>query len=223
MAPAGIPEVIMNEREKAFQIHAGERPRPVVLASVSEIRAEMLHRAGLEVEVVRPGVDEEEIKAALLNEGARPNEIAETLAETKAVRVSLRRDQTLVIGADQVLDCDGDVYDKPGDRGQAAAHLRQLRGRRHRLNSAVCVALDGTALWRHIDRAEMTMRDFSDDFIEHYLDSLGAVALTSVGAYQLEGLGAQLFDHVEGDYFTILGLPLLPLLAFLRGHGIVAA
>ena len=213
----------MNEREKASQIYAGERPRPVVLASGSETRAAILRRAGLEVEVVRPGVDEEEIKAALLSEGARPNEIAETLAETKAVRVSARRAQALVIGADQVLDCDGDVYDKPGDRAQAALHLGQLRGRRHRLNSAACVALDGTALWRHIDRAEMTMRDISDDFIEHYLDSLGAEALTSVGAYQLEGLGAQLFDKVEGDYFTILGLPLLPLLAFLRGHGIVAA
>ena len=212
----------MSEHSTAFQIHAGERPRPVVLASGSAVRGEILRRAGVEVDVVRSGVDEQEIKAALLVEGARPDEIAETLAETKAVRVSARRAQALVIGADQVLDCNGAVLDKPVDLTQAAAHLRHLRGRRHRLISVACVALDGTAIWRHIDRAEMTMRALSDGFIERYLDQLGAEALTSVGAYKLEGLGAQLFEKVEGDYFTILGLPLLPLLAFLRGHGIVA-
>lgn len=193
----------------------------VVLASASAARRTLLEQAGVPVAVEPAHVDEAEVKAALRAEGADAGAVAEALAELKARRVSTRRPGALVIGADQVLECEGVWYDKPADLDEAAAHLRALAGRTHALETAVCVARDGARLWHHRAVARLTVRPLSEAFIRGYLAAAGADALGSVGAYRLEGLGAQLFARVEGDYFTILGLPLLPLLEFLRGHGVV--
>jgi septum formation protein len=195
----------------------------VVLASASLARRVMLANAGVEFSVEPALVDEDEIKRTMKAAGETPDLAAEALAETKATRVSLKRRGVLVIGADQMLECNGVWFDKPPDRAHAAAQLRAMAGRTHRLISAVAVARDGVGIWRHTAQVRMTMRSLSPEFIERYLDALGDAALQSVGAYQLEGLGAQLFLRVEGDYFTVLGLPLLPLLGFLREHGVVPA
>jgi septum formation protein len=195
--------------------------RIVVLASGSRTRQDMIRRAGVLCEAEAPGVDEDEVKLALRAEGARPDDVAATLAELKAQRVSRRWPGCFVIGGDQMLDCDGDWFDKPVNRAGAAVTLRRLSGRRHRLVSAVSVVCDGQQIWHHIDDARLTMRPLSEDFIAGYLEAVGDAALESVGAYQLEGQGAQLFERVEGDFFTILGLPLLPLLGFLRTHSVL--
>lgn len=193
----------------------------IVLASASVVRRALLENAGVRV-VVDPGrVDEDEIKSALKGGGASAETTAEALAEAKAQRVSGRYWDSLVVGADSMLDCNGVWFDKPGDRAHAAAHLAALSGKTHRLISAVMVVRNNTRLWHHTGVAKLTMRTLSPAFIDTYLDAVGDAALASVGAYQLEGLGAQLFARVEGDYFTILGLPLLPLLDFLRNHGVV--
>lgn len=193
----------------------------LILASASPARATILARAGVVTRIQAAHIDETEIKASLRAEGAKPNEVAETLAETKARRISRGAGGSLVIGADQLLVCDDAWLDKPADRSRAAADLRALSGKTHGLYTAVCVLRDGVRLWGHNARADLTMRPLSDEFIHAYLEAAGDEALGSVGAYQLEGLGAQLFARVEGDYFTILGLPLLPLLDHLRGHGLV--
>jgi septum formation protein len=166
-------------------------------------------------------IDEDAVKAAFRAEGADAAGCATALAEAKALRVSARRPGALVIGADQMLVCDGEWFDKPAGRPEARAHLLALRGRAHELVTAACVARDGAVLWRILDRPRLVMRRFSDAFVDDYLDAVGEAALASVGAYQLEGRGVQLFAAVEGDFFAILGLPLLPLLDFLRGHGAV--
>ena len=129
----------------------------------------------------------------------------------------------MVIGADQILDCDGTWFEKPASRAEAASHLKTLSGRTHRLISAVCMMRDGQGLWSHVDSARLTMRPLSEAFIADYLDRAGVSALESVGAYRLEGLGAQLFSEVDGDFFTVLGMPLFPLLAFLRRAGLLDA
>jgi septum formation protein len=194
---------------------------PLVLASASAARAAMLQRAGLEVERLPAAVDEDEIKAAFRHDGADAETCAAALAEAKAERTSLRRSGALVIGADQILVCNDVWFDKPPDRDHARAQLQALRGRTHELVTAVCVTRNGSVVWRHVDRPRLTMRPFSDAFLDSYLAAAGDAVLTSVGAYQLEGLGAQLFSRVEGDFFSILGLPLLPLLDFLRGNGAI--
>ena len=194
---------------------------PLVLASASTSRAALMHQAGLAAVSEPARVDESEVKASLAHEGANAAAVAETLAELKAQKVSRRHPGALVIGADQLLDCDGAWFDKPADLAEAASHLRALSGRTHTLVSCACVVRDGSRLWHHVDRARLEVRPLSDRFITDYLAAVGPAALDSVGAYQLEGLGAQLFARVEGDYFTILGLPLLPLLDFLRNHGVV--
>jgi septum formation protein len=193
----------------------------VVLASGSVARAGMLRQAGLAFEARAAAVDEDEIKAAFRAEDAPAGALAEALAELKAQRVSRSVGDAFVIGADQVLDCEGVWFDKPGDMDAARAHLMALRGREHRLTSAVCVVRAGARLWHHTDSARLFMRPFSDAFLEAYLQATGPAVLESVGAYQLEGLGAQLFTRVQGDYFTVLGMPLLPLLDFLRTHGVL--
>ncbi len=193
----------------------------VVLASGSVTRATMLRQAGLDFTVEAAAVDEDEVKHALRAEGADAGRAAEVLAELKAMRVSGRRPGALVIGADQILDCGGAWFDKPADADAARRHLRILRGRAHRLVCAVAVVRDGAECWHHVDTARLTLRDFSDAFLEDYLRDGGPAMLESVGAYRLEGTGAQLFSAIDGDYFTILGLPLLPLLAFLRQDGII--
>jgi len=195
----------------------------LVLASASPTRAGLLSRAGLEFAIDPARVDEDEVKRALAGEGATAAETADTLAELKAVQVAHRRPEDLVIGADQVLECRGIAYDKPPDMARARAQLQALRGRRHSLHAAVTAARGGALLWHHRGHAELTMRDFSDDFLDAYLAAAGSDVLGSVGAYRVEGPGIQLFADIRGDWPTILGLPLLPLLDFLRGHGMVAA
>jgi len=200
---------------------ADMEPNRLVLASASPARAAVLRQAGLSIDQVPAAVDEEEVKHALRAEGSPAAHVAETLADLKAQHVSRRQGGAFVIGADQMLECNGVWFDKPADMDHARAHLRALRGTTHDLITAVAVVRDGARLWHHVATARLTMRPFSDAFIERYLADIGEDACRSVGAYQLEGLGAQLFSKVDGDFFTILGLPLFPLLDFLRGHGIV--
>ncbi len=195
---------------------------PLVLASGSAVRAQVLRQAGLVFEISVAAVDESEIKASLQAEGLPVERVAEALAEAKAQRVAARHPQTFVLGADQMLDLGGDWLDKPRDLDEARDHLRKMRGRSHRLVSCTVLVKDGTRIWHQTAEATLTMRRFSDDFLERYIVAAGPAILNSVGAYQLEGLGAQLFERIEGDFFTILGLPLLPVLGILRQHGIVA-
>lgn len=195
----------------------------VILASASKSRARILRAAGAPHQIVPADVDEADVKLSLAQKGASPSAVAETLAEMKAQQVSRAHRDALVIGADQVLECDGELFDKPEDLDQARAHLRAFRGRRHTLVASVIVARDGAVVWRHNDQAHLDMRDLSDGFIEWYIERMGDEICESVGAYKLEGLGAQLFSNIEGDFFSILGLPLLPLLEVLRHHGVVAS
>lgn len=195
---------------------------PVILASQSAIRRKLLENAGLAVETLPARVDEDEIKLALRAAGASVEDAAIKLAEAKARRVAERIPGALVIGCDQMLECNGVWFDKPPDRAHATAHLRALSGKTHRLISAVVAYRNMVRVWHHVDAAKLSVRPLSDAFIATYLDQVGESALSSVGAYQLEGLGAQLFTRIEGDYFTVLGLPLLPLLGFLRANGVVA-
>jgi septum formation protein len=195
--------------------------QPVVLASKSLARRAVLEGAGVAIEVAASGVDEAAVKTEMLARGATPRDIAEALAERKAV-AAVRGRPELVIGADQTLEFEGRLYDKVETIEAARERLALLRGRPHRLHSAVVVAKDGRAVWRELATATLTMRHFSDAFLEAYLAREGAAALGSVGCYRLEGPGAQLFSAIEGDYFAILGLPLLGLLAFLRQHGALA-
>lgn len=191
----------------------------LVLASGSAIRRKLLEAAGLSFVVDVPDVDENAAKAGLRAKGAPPRGQAEALAELKALSVSQRRPE-LVIGADQMLAIDGDTLDKPRDLVEARSHLQRLRGREHHLMCAAVAAQNGIVLWRYVATPQLRVRAFSDAFLEDYISRTGEAALSSVGAYQLEGLGTQLFESVEGDYFSVLGLPLLPLLAFLREHGL---
>lgn len=194
---------------------------PLVLASASQTRAGMLEAAGLSVLVEPARIDEEAIKASLRAEGAPPRDQADKLAELKALRVSGRRQALLVLGADQMLVCGGKAYDKPSDKFEAAAQLAELRGKPHELLSAAVIVRDAAPIWRHVGRARMHMRPFTDTFIEQYLEEMGDEVLETVGCYKLEGLGAQLFSRVDGDYFTALGLPLLEILGFLRAQGVL--
>lgn len=201
-------------------IAGGARTPDLVLASGSRTRALMLERVGLRPILDKPLVDEEEVKLAGKAEGVGADAVAEALAELKAQRVTRRHPGALVIGADQMLECEGVWFDKPTDRDSARAQLQALRGKTHQLISCAVIVRDGERIWHKIDRARLTMRSFSDAFLDGYLDAVGDEVTQTVGAYQLEGLGAQLFQRVEGDFFTILGLPLLPLLGFLRVHGV---
>lgn len=195
---------------------------PLILASGSATRAKMLRDAGIVIEAAVPAIDEAELKASLRQEGAPAARVAETLAEMKAQRIAPRFPGRFVLGSDQMLECDGLWLDKPETPAAAREQLTNLRGRSHSLITSAVLVRDGRRLWHHTDRAELRMRDFSDAFLDWYLEHAGGDVLHSVGAYQLEGLGAQLFERVTGDFFTILGLPLLPVLAILREHGMVA-
>jgi septum formation protein len=192
----------------------------LILASASPSRRQLLANAGLTFETDASGIDEEEIKRSLLAEGASPQEMAENLAELKALRVSSRHGADIVVGGDSTLACNGRLFDKPPNVEAARKQLLALRGQTHELFSSVVVARSGVRLWHWNERARLTMRQFSEPFLDAYLARAGDAVLSSVGAYQLEGLGAHLFNRVDGDYFTILGLPLLPLLSYLAGHGI---
>lgn len=193
----------------------------VVLASSSASRRALLSGAGLRFEVVAPRVDEESVKQSMRRGSAGADATALLLAELKALRVSTSDPDALVIGADQLLVCGGEVFDKPTDLADARAQLRRLRGRRHDLILAVTCFRNGARLWHHVGHDRLTMRDFSDEVLDEYLAVEAEHVTQCVGAYRLEGLGVQLFEAIEGDYFSILGLPLLPLLGFLRQHGLL--
>ena len=195
----------------------------VVLASASQSRGALLRNAGIAVERDPAALDEDAVKDLFRERNESAAQVAEALAELKAQRVSQRHPGALVIGADQMLQCGGIWFDKPPDLAHARGHLIALRGKTHELLSAVCVIRDGECLWRHLESARLTMRPFSDTFLDEYLAATGDALCASVGAYQLENRGAQLFSRIEGDYFTVLGLPLLPLLGFLVNHGVVTA
>ena len=197
----------------------------IILASTSRARREMLAAAGVAFTVEAADVDEPAIRKTLLaaKSAATPPQIADALARAKAEDVSQRHKGSLVIGGDQVLALGTELLTKAKDEAAARATLKKLRGMTHELHSAVALAVDGRVLWTHTGTARLKMRDFSDAFLEEYLTRAGDRIGQSVGAYELEGLGVQLFDKIEGDYFTILGLPLLPLLAELRAHGMTAA
>lgn len=190
----------------------------LLLASASPTRAAMLARAGLACRAEPARVDEAAVREAMRAEGAGPRDTAMALAELKAGRLSNRYPELFVIGADQILSCGTAWFDKPADLDHARAHLLALRGKTHVLHTAVCVARGGSVLWRHVEEPALSMRAFSDSLLDGYLERQGEAVLGSVGAYRIEECGAQLFDKVEGDWFAILGLPLLPLLAFLRLH-----
>lgn len=190
---------------------------PLVLASGSKIRRALLGGAGVAVEVAPSDIDERAFEAAA--PPLSPIAAAGLLARTKALAVARLHPGRLVLGADQVLALDGARFTKPADRAAARTQLRALAGRSHELHSAIAFVQDARVLFEHVSSARLTMRSFSDGFLELYLDAAGAAATESVGAYQLEGLGVQLFDRVDGDYFTVLGLPLFPAMDFLRRRG----
>lgn len=194
----------------------------LLLASQSESRKAMLSAAGVPFSAVTPGIDEEAAKASLAGLNAR--DLADALAELKALRVSTRHPHALVLGCDSVVALeDGTMLDKPAGREQAAAHLRRLSGTRHELISAAVIAENGRAAWRVVDRARMHVRALSDSFIDAYLDAEWPAISGCVGCYRIEGPGAQLFSRIEGSQFTVLGLPLLPLLDYLRVRGVMAS
>ncbi len=195
-------------------------PSPaLILASQSSARAALLTAAGLRFEVRAARVDEAAIKQACRAEGADAADAALTLAGLKAERI--RDPDALVIGADQLLVCDDAWFDKPADLGAARAQLRTLRGRTHCLVTAVVCLRRGQEVWRHVAEPRLRMRRFSDAFLEDYLAVEGDAVLACVGAYRLEGMGVHLFDSVQGEHAAVLGLPLLPLLGFLRQHGVI--
>lgn len=185
-----------------------------ILASGSASRRAILENAGLEFEVDPADVDEDALKAGFAGD---LGDLALHLAEAKALAVSRRR-EGLVIGADQVLDFDGELFDKAKSRGEAEAKLKRLRGRTHWLKGGIAAAREGEIVWRHKSACRMVMRDFTDAFLQRYMKEAGDILTKGVGAYAYEGLGAQLFSDVEGDYYAVLGLPLLPVLAMLRAQ-----
>lgn len=193
----------------------------LILATASTARRAVLAAAGLRFTAQAAAVDEAAIKESAQAEGIPVEDAAMLLAEAKAQRIARRHPEALVIGADQMLVCEGRWFDKPVGMDGAREHLRALRGRTHELVSAMVCWRGGARIWQHLARPRLTMRDFSDDYLEAYLAAEGEAVLTSVGAYRLEGLGVQLFDRIEGEHSAILGLPLLPLLGFLRQHGVL--
>ncbi|MCV3206796.1 Maf-like protein [Mesorhizobium sp. YC-39] len=193
----------------------------IILASGSPFRKAMLVNAGVAIEEVPPEVDERALEAPLQDSGISPEDVALVLAEAKATEVSERRPGALVLGCDQTLSLGDEVFHKPADMEGARRHLLALSGKTHQLNSAAVLARDGEILWRHVGVASLTMRKLDPAFIGRHLARVGAKALASVGAYQIEGEGIQLFERIEGDYFTIVGLPLLPVLAKLRELGAI--
>jgi septum formation protein len=198
-------------------------PRQIILASASIIRQQLLERAGLAVTALAARIDEESIRHALQAEAATPRDVADALAEMKARKLAEKHPQALVIGCDQVLEVDGMIFGKPDSPETARSQLRALRGKTHRLLSAVVVYDRGEPVWRHMGVVRLTMRDVSDAYLDDYLDRNWDSIRHAVGAYKLEEEGVRLFSVIDGDYFTVLGLPLLPLLNYLGQRGFIAA
>ena len=194
---------------------------PLILASSSPFRRMLMDNAGLVFQSVPAAIDERAIEEPLEREGASPQVVALVLARAKAREVAARSPSALVIGSDQTMSLGSRVYHKPADLDQAREQLMSLSGQTHQLNSAVVIMRDADVLWEHVAQAQLTVRALTSDFVERYLLRVGRKALTSVGGYQLEGEGIQLFSAVDGDYFTILGLPMLPLLNALRNLGAI--
>jgi len=194
--------------------------RRVILASQSQSRRAVLSAAGVDAEAMPSYLDEEGVKAAMRADKIPVRDQAMQLAELKAVKISQRED-ALVIGCDQMLSLDGIAFDKPHDLAEARKHLQRLSGKTHILETAIIICEGGAPVWRHMARPRLTMRPLSEGFIDSYIEAGGESLLSTVGAYQLEGLGAQLFTSIEGDYFSVLGLPLLPLLDYLRVRGVL--
>ncbi len=188
----------------------------IILASGSPFRRKLLEDAGIEFEAIPASIDERAVEAPLKESGVTPEEVALVLAEAKAMDVSEKNPDALVIGSDQTLSLGDTVFHKPADMEGARRHLLRLSGKTHHLNSAVVLVRNSEVLWRHVGIARLTMRQLNPGFIGRHLSRVGDKALSSVGAYQIEGEGIQLFERIEGDYFTIVGLPLIPLLAALR-------
>lgn len=197
--------------------------KPMILASGSKTRHRMLKSAGVDADAICALIDEDAIKETLIAEAVPARDIADSLADAKARSVSMMHPGRIVLGADQILVQGERVFSKADTVEQAKTTLKALSGQSHQLISAAVIYEGGQPVWRAVTTAILTVRDLSDEFIDQYLAVLGGDAFWSVGCYQLEGLGAQLFSKIDGDYFTILGLPLLPVLDFLRGRGIVPA
>jgi len=195
--------------------------KTLILASASNVRARLLREAGVQFGVRPPDLDEDEEKSTLRQQGVPHKDFAAALAEAKALNVSAAIPQALVLGCDQTLLCADRLFDKPRDTAEARENLAFLRGKTHQLICGAVLAENGKPVWRHVERADLTMRAFSDAFLDAYIKNEGSLILSSVGCYQLEGRGAQLFETVKGDYFTVLGLPLIPLLAVLRERGLL--
>ena len=191
----------------------------IVLASGSETRAQLLANAGLDFTVSVARVDEHAVRASLLSEGASPRDIADTLAELKAQRVAVRHPEALVIGCDQILALGRDIFSKPQTPADALSQLQSLRGQKHQLLSAAVIYGEGKPLWRHVGTVRLHMRDASDAYLTDYIDRNWDSIRESVGAYKLEEEGVRLFTRIEGDYFNVLGLPLLDLLSYLTRRG----
>jgi septum formation protein len=196
----------------------------LILASTSKTRQMVLSNAGVSFEAMSPRVDEDAAKQALRADGITPRDLADALAELKTLKLSQRLGSDFILGADQTLSLDdGSMFDKPNSPMQLRAQLKSLGGKTHSLWSAAVIAQGGVPIWRHIERCEMTMRPLSDAFIDDYIGLEGDALLGSVGGYRIESRGIQLFSRIEGSHFGILGLPLLPLLDFLRTRGVIAS
>ena len=195
----------------------------LILASTSSARRFMLNQAGVDCDAIAPMVDEDALKQGLINRSYTARDIADALAEAKALKLSIKNPGALVIGADQTLECaDGTMLDKAESSGQAVVQLRQLAGKTHKLYSAAVVAERGEPVWRFVATSRMTMRSLSDAYIHYYVDTHWDAIRHCVGCYQIEGAGVQLFSQIQGGHFDIMGLPMLPLLSFLRERGIIA-
>ena len=196
--------------------------RRLILASGSEIRAQLLRHSGLTIEAMPARIDEDAIRASLTAEGASPRDLADALAEMKARKISDKAPDALVLGCDQILECRSKVFAKPTNPNDARTQLRALRGQTHRLLSAAVICEAGKPLWRHVGEVRLTMRDISDAYLDHYVTRNWDSIRDTVGCYKLEAEGVRLFSRIEGDYFNVLGLPLIELLTWLGIRGDIA-